>query len=139
MTYTADQIDRAKRMYMNFLVLKTIEDYDLTVTSLNVAQAEIQYHNNIVNQINAGNKELEREHKMSCLNIILMNDQKANESKAKLALNRSNSSEVLAPIKALRKLGDFGKWLNVKGNPYRSQHFNKKYTSEAVEAFIQTL
>jgi hypothetical protein len=126
-------------MYMEFLVVKTIEDYDLSTTSINVAQADMQYHNNIVNQILAGNRELEREHKMSCINIILMNDQKADESKAKLALNKANSSEVLAPIKALRKLGDFGKWLNVKGNPYRTQHFNKKYTAEAVEAFIQTL
>ena len=42
-------------------------------------------------------------------------------------------------MEAIKKLGDFGKWLNSYGNPYRKQHFNKKYTSEAVNAFLATL
>ena len=65
MTCTENQINRAKRMYMEFLVVKTIEDYDLSTTSINVAQADMQYHNNIVNQILDNKREIEREHKMS--------------------------------------------------------------------------
>lgn len=66
-------------------------------------------------------------------------DQKAAESKAKLAANKEASADILAPIKAAKKLGDFGKWLNTAGNPFRKQHFNKKYTVEAVNEFLQTL
>ena len=39
----------------------------------------------------------------------------------------------------MRKLGEFGKWLNTSGNPFRKQHFNKKYTIEAVNTFLQTI
>jgi len=63
-------------------------------------------------------------------------DQKAAESKAKLAANKEASSDVLAPIKAAKKIGEFGKWLNTSGNPFRKQHFSKKYTQEAVNSFL---
>lgn len=139
MKYTAIQIERAKRIYVDFLKLKTIKDYNLSVTSINEAQSDMVYHNNIVKQILAGNKELEREHKMSCLNIVLMNDQKEEARKEKLAANKEASADVLTPIKAIRKIGAFGKWLNTSGNPYRSQNFSKKYTQEAVDAFLATL
>ena len=66
-------------------------------------------------------------------------DQKAAESKAKLAANKEASADILAPIKAAKKMGDFGKWLNTAGNPFRTQHFNKKYTVEAVNEFIATI
>ena len=57
----------------------------------------------------------------------------------KKAANKEASADILAPIKEMRKLGDFGKWLNTSGNPFRKQHFNKKYTSEAVNAFLATI
>lgn len=49
------------------------------------------------------------------------------------------SSDILAPIKEMRKLGEFGKWLNTAGNPFRKQHFNKKYTVEAVNEFLKSI
>ena len=66
-------------------------------------------------------------------------NQKEEAKKDKLAANKEASADVLAPIKAIRKIGAFGKWLNTSGNPYRSQNFNKKYTVEAVNAFLATL
>ena len=61
------------------------------------------------------------------------------ENKAKLAANKEASADILEPIKKMRKLDEFGKWLNTPGNQFRKQHFNKKYTAEAVDAFLQTL
>ena len=66
-------------------------------------------------------------------------DQKSAESKAKLTANKEASSDVLAPIKNLKKIGEFGKWLNNSSNKFRKQHFNKLYTIEAVNAFLSTL
>lgn len=60
-------------------------------------------------------------------------------SKEKKAANKAASADVLAPIVAAKKVTAFGQWLNTAGNPYRSQHFSKKYTQEAVNAFLQTL
>ena len=59
--------------------------------------------------------------------------------KAKLQANKEASADILAPIKSMKKLGEFGKWLNDSSNPYRKQHFNKKYTIEAVNAFLKTI
>jgi hypothetical protein len=64
---------------------------------------------------------------------------KAEASKAKLNANKDASADILAPIKEMKKIGDFGKWLNTSGNPFRKQHFNKSYTIEAVNAFLSTL
>jgi hypothetical protein len=60
-------------------------------------------------------------------------------STAKLKANKEASADVLEPIKNLRKLGAFGKWLNTSGNPYRKQHFSKKYSESAVNSFLATL
>ena len=59
-------------------------------------------------------------------------------SKAKLAANKEASSDILAPIKEMKKIGEFGRWLNTPGNIYRSQHFNKKYTASAVNTFLNS-
>jgi len=71
--------------------------------------------------------------------IIVKADQKKSEKKSKLAQNKKASADILAPVKDLRKLVAFGKWLNTSGNPFRKQHFNKKYTIEAVNQFLSTL
>jgi hypothetical protein len=99
----------------------------------------MDYHNRIVSDIRNGNKELEREWKLFFLKEEVKADQKAAESKAKLKANKEASADILAPIKTAKKLGEFGKWLNTAGNPFRKQHFNKKYTVEAVNEFLQTL
>lgn len=61
---------------------------------------------------------------------------KNNASKSKLEANKAASSDILAPIKAAKKLGEFGKWLNTSGNPFRKEHFSKKYTQQSVNAFL---
>jgi hypothetical protein len=80
---------------------------------------------------------LEREWKLFFLKQEVKADQKRIESEEKKQANLSASSDILAPIKAARKTTAFGKWLNTYGNPFRSQHFSKKYTIEAVNAFLQ--
>ena len=66
-------------------------------------------------------------------------DQKAEASKAKLNANKEASADILAPIKDMKKIGEFGKWLNTSGNKFRKEHFSKKYTQESVNAFLATL
>ncbi len=139
MTYSAKQIENAKANYNNFLRLESASNYEVSVIGINEAERRAEYHNNIVNKIKSGDAELEREWKLFFLNEEVKKDQKLEASKAKLAANKEASSDILAPIKSIKKLGDFGKWLNNSSNPFRKQHFNKKYTIEAVNAFMETL
>lgn len=139
MEYTAKQIENAKRNYNSMLRIHTLADYDVETIGRNTAEQRMDYHNRIVTDIRNGNKELEREWKLFFLKEEVKADQKAAESKAKLAANKEASADILAPIKEAKKLGDFGKWLNTAGNPFRKQHFNKKYTVEAVNSFLATI
>lgn len=139
MNYTAKQIENAKRAYNNFLQYTTVEAQNPDIVGYNTAEQRCEFHNNIVSEILSGNKEIEKEWKQFFLNEEAKSDQKAEESKAKLAANKEASADILAPIKDLKKLGEFGKWLNTAGNPYRKQHFNKKYTIDAVNSFLETL
>ena len=139
MIYSPKQIENAKRNYNSFLKIETLADYDVETIGSNTAYQRMDYHNRIVSEIKAGKKELEKEWKLFFLREEVKADQKADESKAKKAANKEASSDVLSEVKGLRKLGDFGKWLNTSGNPFRKQHFNKKYSQEAVNGFLQTL
>lgn len=139
MEYTAKQIENAKNRYNAFVKYHTLADYDVETIGINTAEQRMDYHNRIVADILNGNKDIEREWKLFFLKEEVKADQKAAESKAKLAANKEASADILAPIKSAKKLGDFGKWLNTSGNPFRTQHFSKKYTIEAVNAFLQTI
>jgi len=136
MTYTTNQIKNAKKAYNAMLIIRTVESYDPQYIGWNTAEQRCEYHNNIVNSILSGNKELEKEWKLFFLNEEVKKDRKAAESKAKLNANKEASADILAPIKEAKRLGEFGKWLNTSGNPFRKQHFNKSYTIEAVNTFI---
>lgn len=139
MTYTSKQIEKAKRNYNSFLVFENANNYEVGVIGLNEAERRAEYHNNIVSAIRKGNTELANEWKLFFLTEEVKKDQKAAESKAKLNANKEASADILAPIKDLKKLGEFGKWLNTSGNKYRKQHFNKIYTIEAVNEFLSKL
>jgi hypothetical protein len=105
------------------LVIRTVESYEPQYIGWNTAEQRCEYHNNIVTSILCGNKELEKEWKMFFLKEEVKADQKAAESKAKLTANKEASADILAPIKAAKKLGEFGKWLNTPGNKFRKAHF----------------
>lgn len=139
MEYTAKQIENAKRNYNAMLRLHTLSDYDVNTIGIITAEQRMDYHNRIVSEIRNGNKELEREWKLFFLTEEVKADRKAEKSKAKLKANKEASLDILAPIKELKKLGEFGKWLNTAGNPFRGEHFNKKYTIESVNLFLTTL
>lgn len=139
MEYTAKQIENAKRNYNAMLKIQTLSDYDVENICRNTAEQRMDYHNRIVSEILAGNKELEKEWKLFFLKEEVKADQKAEASKAKLNANKEASADILAPIKEMKKIGEFGKWLNTSGNKFRREHFSKKYTQESVNAFLQTL
>jgi len=139
MNYSETQIKKAKESYNSFMQFTTVEAQQPEIVGINEAEQRSEYHNNIVTSIRNGNKELEKKWKLFFLSEEVKYEQKAAESKAKLKANKKASADILAPIKSLKKLGDFGKWLNDSSNPFRKQHFNKKYTSEAVDAFLETL
>jgi len=132
----AKQIENAKSKYNAFLIIRTVASYQPELIGYNTASQRCDYHNNLVSEIKAGNKQLEREWKMFFLNEELKSDQKASESKAKLAANKEASSDILAPIKAVKRIVEFGKWLNTSGNQFRKEHFSKKYTQASVNAFL---
>lgn len=136
MTYTQSQIENAKANYSNFLKVRTVESYEPQYIGWAAAEQRCDFHNNIVNSILAGNKELEKEWKLFFLNEQVKGDRKAAESKSKLEANKAASADILAPIKEAKRICEFGKWLNTSGNPFRSQHFSKKYTQAAVDAFL---
>jgi hypothetical protein len=139
MEYTTTQIEKAKKNYNAFMRLHTLSDYEVEIIGINAAEQRLEYHNKIVTAIRNGDKELEREWKLFFLEEAVKADQKRAERKEKLTANKAASASILEPIKKMRKMGEFGKWLNTPGNQFRKQHFNKKYTEEAVNAFLQTL
>lgn len=139
MKYTAKQIENAKSNYNAMLRTHTLADYDVSIIGENEAYNRMEFHNNIVNEIKNGNKEIEKEWKLFYLKEELKKDQKAEASKTKLAANKEASADILAPIKGIKKIGEFGKWLNNSSNPFRKQHFNKKYTIEAVNSFLEII
>jgi hypothetical protein len=139
MEYTKTQIEKAKKNYEAFMKFHSLSDYNVEIIGINTAEQRMEYHNRIVTAIRNGDKELEREWKIFFLEEEVKADEKRAASKAKLAANKAASADILEPIKKMKKLGEFGKWLNTPGNPFRKQHFNKKYTAEAVNAFLQTL
>lgn len=139
MKYTDSQIARAKAEYNSFLVYHTASLYNPAIIGMEVAQQRADSHNATVAAIKAGNQELEREWKFFFLNEELKKDLKKEEAKAKLAANKEASADIIAPIRTARKLGEFAKWLNTPGNKFRKQNFTKKYTVEAVEAFMATI
>jgi hypothetical protein len=87
----------------------------------------------------SGNKELERKWKLFFLKEEVKADQKTDQRKSKLNANREASSAVLEPIKKMKKIGEFGKWLNTYGNQYRKEYFSKSYSQESVNVFLKTL
>lgn len=139
MNYSEKQIENAKRNYINFLEIRTVESYEPQYIGYAAAEQRCEYHNGIVTSILAGNKELEKEWKLFFLNEEVKYDQKQAESKAKLTANKEASSDILAPIKSAKKLVEFGKWLNISGNQFRKEHFSKKYTQASVSAFLLTI
>jgi hypothetical protein len=139
MKYTAKQIENAKSKYNAMLVIRTIESYEPQYVGYSAAEARCESNNNIVTSILNGDKEIEKYWKLFFLNEEVKADQKADERKAKLTANKEASSDILSPIKGLKKLGDFGKWLNTAGNDFRKEHFSKKYTQESVNAFLATI
>ena len=139
MEYTAKQIENAKRNYNSMLKMQTLSDYDVENIGRNTAEQRMDYHNRIVSEILAGNKELEKKWKLFYLKEEVRADQKAEVSKAKLKANKEASADILTPIKEMKKIGEFGKWLNTAGNKFRKEHFSKKYTQASVNAFLQTL
>ena len=139
MTYTSNQIENAKRNYNSMLVIRTVESYEPQYIGWAAAEQRCDYHNRIVSEILAGNKELEKEWKLFFLKEEVKSDRKIAESKAKLTANKEASVDILAPIKSAKKLVEFGKWLNTSGNQFRKEHFSKKYTQASVNAFLQTI
>lgn len=136
MKYTDNQIKRAQINYNAFLKLKSLKDYDLELTSKNVAEQEIQYHNDLVNRINTGDKTLEREWKLFYLKQAVLQDQKLNEQKDKLSANKEASKDVLATIKgAGLLLKDY--YAFIKSNKkYAREFYSKKFTQESANLFI---
>lgn len=136
MNYTQSQIENAKANYTAFLVIRTVESFEPQYIGWNTAEQRCDYHNRIVTEILSGNKIEEKKWKTFFLNEEVKSDRKLAESKAKLEANKEASSDILAPVKAAKKLGEFGKWLNTPGNQFRKEHFSKKYTQESVSTFL---
>ncbi len=139
MNYTAKQIETAKANYNNMLIIRTVESYNPELIGQNVAEQRCEYANNIIFEILNGNIELAKKWKLFFLTEAVKADQKEEAKKEKLQANKEASADILAPIKAAKKIGEFGKWLNTAGNPFRKEHFSKNYTSKSVESFLQTL
>jgi len=136
MNFTASQIETAKANYNAFLQYRTVASYEPEFIGYSAAEQRSEYNNRIVSEIKNGNKELEKKWKLHFLVEAAKGEQKVAERKAKLAANKEASADILAPIKEARRLGEFGKWLNTAGNPFRKEHFSKKYTQESVNAFL---
>ena len=61
-------------------------------------------------------------------------EQEAAQKAAKMAANKQASEEVLAPIRAARKLGAFEAW--IKKSQYKKEFWSGKITAASVNAFL---
>ena len=61
-------------------------------------------------------------------------EQEAARKAAKMAANKQASEEVLAPIRAARKLGAFEAW--IKKSQYKKEFWSGKITQASVNAFL---
>lgn len=123
-------LDKLPESSLAYKILKqnydSFKDYDLTDKQKWVIAYELQKNNSYTqtlgDQIARRNSTEKR---------------KSDASKAKKAANKSSSQSLLDQIisKGLR-LGDYYKWLNSKGNKYRSEYFSKKYSAASVSAFL---
>jgi hypothetical protein len=138
MTYTAQQIERAKAKYTAFLQVRTFAWYQDQVNGIgyNACVQKMEFHNSQVEAILNGDKELEREIKLEFLQYEVDADQKAEAQKEKLAANKAKSSDVLAQVKAAGKLlKDY--YAFVKSNKkFASEFYSKKFTQLSVNAFL---
>ena len=137
--YTTAQIENAKKAYNEFLQYRSVESYEPEFIGYAAAEQRCESHNKIVKGILEGNKELTKEWKLFFLNEEVKAANKKAANKAKLTANKEASTDILAPVKALKIKGDFDKWLNNSSNPFRKEYFSKKYTTESVSAFLKTL
>ena len=64
MTYTATQVENAKRAYLSFLQYTTVAAQQPEICGTSQAQQRAEYHNGIVSKINAGDTELAKEWKL---------------------------------------------------------------------------
>lgn len=104
----------------------SVKDYDLSDKQKWVIAYELQKNNSYTQTL--GEKIARRNS---------AEKRKSDASKAKKAANKSASQPLLNQIKSKGlKLGDYYKWLNTKGNKYRSEYFSKKYSSASVSAFL---
>jgi hypothetical protein len=138
MKYTEKQIEKAKRNYEEMMIIRSVESFDPETIGWDEAENECDRHNKLAESVKEGGKEAENKWKLFFLNQAVKADKHREEIKSKLAANKEASSDVLAPVKEAKRLVEFGKWLNTAGNPFRKQHFNKKYTREAVELFFNS-
>lgn len=139
MEYSTEQIETAKREYGRFLQTRSASFYEVEEIGMSEAQRRADEHNSIVNAINSGNVELRREWKMFFLNSAVKSANKELERKEKQDANMKNSADVLQPLRDAKKITSFYKWIDTCGNPYRKQHYSKKYTVEAVNSFFASL
>lgn len=137
MEYTKKQIERAKRNYNSFLRFRNIQEYNPEYIGYAAAEQRMQYDNGIVARIKAGDKALEREWKVFFLMQEVKADQKEYERKAKLAANKAASEDIIAPIRQMRKLGEYTKWLS--RSKFRKEFYSKKYSQESVAAFLEMI
>lgn len=136
MNYTAKQIENAKRNYNDMLRIRSISEFNPEIVGTCVAEQRCEYSNTIVRKILNGDVALANEWKLFFLNEEVKRDQKNEESKAKLSMNKKNSFCFLAQIKENgRKLGDYYSF--VKSNKkYAREFFSKNFTQESVNAFL---
>ena len=136
MQYTQQQIESARISYNAMLVIRTVESFEPQYIGWEAAEQRCDYHNKIVLAILNGDKKLEKKWKQFFLDEVVKAELQLEQSKAKKQANKEASADILAPIKEAKRIVEFGKWLNTARNPFRKQHFSKKYTQEAVNAFL---
>jgi hypothetical protein len=74
MTYTEKQIENAKANYTSFLQVRTVESFEPQYIGYSAAEQRCDFHNKIVSEILAGNKDLEKEWKLFFLKEEVKSD-----------------------------------------------------------------
>ena len=134
--FTPEQIARAEKEYKAFLHFRSVESFQPEYIGRIEAHQLADFHNNEIEAILNGDKEIERKWKMFFLNDQFKRDAKLAANKAKLSANKEATQSVLDYVKSNGyKLADYYQFLKTT-KKYAKEFYSKKFTMESANEFM---
>jgi hypothetical protein len=139
MEYTEKEIATAKANYTAWLKFRTVESYDIHIIGSNAAHWRCDAHNAAVRAILNGDKAVEREWKLSFLELAVKQTMAAGYRKSKR--ERKAAKDAKNPYKQLTddQKTAYLFWLKDENCKYHRESISRVYTGRSVAAFLESI